>query len=143
MTNIPITMEQILSLSNFNKALNFLFIYFDIIFVCLFFAFLLFLFFGLLSGNMTKGYICFLAFCFLLLPATSMTALKISNSKLNENQMKLIKSVDDPKFQIFVTHFIEKEWATIYALEKTLEEIEINPDSENQKDVEFYKNIQP
>lgn len=65
----------------------------------------------------------------------------ISHAKLNENQIKLIKSVDDNEFQALVLKSIEQNGLTIGAFESALHEF--TPNEKIKKDIEFYNSVKP
>ena len=68
----------------------------------------------------------------------------ISHSKLNEDQIKLIKSVDDNEFQSLVLQSIEQDGVTIDAIDNVLKIKKFNPANQlKQKDIEFYKSVNP
>lgn len=68
----------------------------------------------------------------------------ISHSKLNEDQIKLIKSVNDTEFQSFVLQSIEQDGVTIGAVGSVLKIKKFDQANQlKQKDIEFYKSVKP
>lgn len=137
MTDTIITMEQILALSDFNKFFQFIYLNQSDIY---FFFFLAILFLWLKEvKNSLFIYFTSLSFFIVLI-----VCLFISHSKLNEDQIRLIKSVDDTEFQSLVLQSIEQDGVTIDAIDNVLKIKKFNPDNQlKQKDIEFYKNVKP
>lgn len=102
MTDTIITMEQILALSDLNKFFQFIYLNQSDIY---FFFFLAILFLWLKEvKNSLFIYFTSLSFFVVLI-----VCLFISHSKLNEDQIRLIKSVDDTEFQSLVLQSIENK----------------------------------
>ena len=137
MTESIITMEQILALSDLNKFFQFIYLHQSDIY---FFFFLAILFLWLKEvKNSLFIYFTSLSFFIVLI-----VCLFISHSKLNEDQIRLIKSVDDTEFQSLVLQSIEQDGVTIDAIDNVLKIKKFNPDNQlKQKDIEFYKNVKP
>lgn len=137
MTDTIITMEQILALSDLNKFFQFIYLNQSDIY---FFFFLAILFLWLKEvKNSLFIYFTSLSFFVVLI-----VCLFISHSKLNEDQIRLIKSVDDTEFQSLVLQSIEQDGVTIDAIDNVLKIKKFNPDNQlKQKDIEFYKNVKP
>lgn len=137
MTDTIITMEQILALSDLNKFFQFIYLNQSDIY---FFFFLIILFLWLKEVK-NSLFIYFTSASFFVV---LIVCLFISHSKLNENQIRLIKSVDDTEFQSLVLQSIEQDGVTIDAIDNVLKIKKFNPDNQlKQKDIEFYKSIQP
>ena len=137
MTESIITMEQILALSDLNRFFRFIYLHQSDIY---FFFFLAILFLWLKEvKNSLFIYFTSLSFFVVLI-----VCLFISHSKLNEDQIRLIKSVDDTEFQSLVLQSIEQDGVTIDAIDNVLKIKKFNPDNQlKQKDIEFYKNVKP
>ena len=137
MTNTIITMEQILALSDLNRFFQFIYLNQSGIY---FFFFLAILFLWLKEvKNSLFIYFTSISFFVVLI-----VCLFISHSRLNEDQIKLIKSVDDTEFQSLVLQSIEQDGVTIDAIDNVLKIKKFNPDNQlKQKDIEFYKNVKP
>lgn len=137
MTDTIITMEQILALSDLNKFFQFIYLNQSDIY---FFFFLTILFLWLKEVK-NSLFIYFTSASFFVV---LIVCLFISHSKLNEDQIRLIKSVDDTEFQSLVLQSIEQDGVTIDAIDNVLKIKKFNPDNQlKQKDIEFYKSIQP
>lgn len=137
MTESIITMEQILALSDLNKFFQFIYLNQSDIY---FFFFLTILFLWLKEVK-NSLFIYFTSASFFVV---LIVCLFISHSKLNEDQIRLIKSVDDTEFQSLVLQSIEQDGVTIDAIDNVLKIKKFNPDNQlKQKDIEFYKSIQP
>lgn len=144
MTDTIITMEQILALSDLNRFFQFIYLHQSDIY---FFFFLAILFLWLketknsLSGVKNSLSIYFVSISFFVV---LIVCLFISHSRLNEDQIKLIKSVDDTEFQSLVLQSIEQDGVTIDAIDNVLKIKKFNPANQlKQKDIEFYKSVQP
>ena len=137
MTESIITMEQILALSDLNKFFQFIYLNQSDIY---FFFFLAILFLWLKEvKNSLFIYFTSVSFFVVLI-----VCLFISHSKLNEDQIKLIKSVDDNEFQSLVLQSIEQDGVTIDAIDNVLKIKKFNPANQlKQKDIEFYKSVNP
>ena len=137
MTDTIITMEQILALSDLNKFFQFIYLNQSDIY---FFFFLAILFLWLKEvKNSLFIYFTSISFFVVLI-----VCLFISHSKLNEDQIKLIKSVDDNEFQSLVLQSIEQDGVTIGAIDNVLKIKKFTPANQlKQKDIEFYKSVQP
>lgn len=137
MNSISITMGQILALSDLNKFFQFIYLNQSDIY---FFFFLTILFLWLKEVK-NSLFIYFTSASFFVV---LIVCLFISHSKLNEDQIRLIKSVDDTEFQSLVLQSIEQDGVTIDAIDNVLKIKKFNPDNQlKQKDIEFYKSIQP
>lgn len=144
MTDTIITMEQILALSDLNRFFQFIYLHQSDIY---FFFFLAILFLWLketknsLSGVKNSLSIYFVSIGFFVV---LIICLLMSHARLNENQIKLIKSVDDNEFQSLVLQSIEQDGVTIGAIDNVLKIKKFNPANQlKQKDIEFYKSIKP
>lgn len=137
MTDTIITMEQILALSDLNRFLQFIYLHQSDIY---FFFFLAILFLWLKEvKNSIFIYFTSISFFVVLI-----VCLFISHSKLNEAQIKLIKSVDDAEFQSLVLQSIEQDGVTIGAIDSVLKIKKFDPANQlKQKDIEFYKSVKP
>lgn len=137
MTDTIITMEQILALSDLNRFFQFIYLHQSDIY---FFFFLAILFLWLKEvKNSLFIYFTSVSFFVVLI-----VCLFISHSKLNEDQIKLIKSVNDTEFQSLVLQFIEQEGVTIGAIDNVLKIKKFDPANQlKQKDIEFYKSVRP
>lgn len=128
MTDIPITMEQILALSNLHSFFQFVYLFRELIYVCIAISLILVLFWK--KGKIKKfdliPYFVVITFFVILI----ICAL-ISHTNLNENQIKLIKSVDDNEFQALVLKSIKQNGLTIGAFESALNEF--TPNEKNEK----------
>lgn len=134
MTESIITMEQILALSDLNRFFQFIYLNQSDIY---FFFFLAILFLWLKEvKNSLFIYFTSVSFFVVLI-----VCLFISHSKLNEDQIKLIKSVDDNEFQALVLKSIKQNGLTIGAFESALNEF--TPNEKMKKDIEFYNSVQP
>ena len=138
MIDIPITMEQILALSNLHSFFQFVYLFRELIYVCIAISLILVLFWK--KGKIKKfdpiPYFVVITFFVILI----ICAL-ISHTNLNENQIKLIKSVDDNEFQALVLKSIKQNGLTIGAFESALNEF--TPNEKMKKDIEFYNSVQP
>lgn len=137
MTESIITMKQILALSDLNKFFQFIYLNQSDIY---FFFFLAILFLWLKEvKNSLFIYLTSISFFVVLI-----VCLFISHSRLNEDQIKLIKSVDDTEFQSLVLQSIEQDGVTIDAIDNVLKIKKFNPANQlKQKDIEFYKSVNP
>lgn len=137
MTESIITMKQILALSDLNKFFQFIYLNQSDIY---FFFFLAILFLWLKEvKNSLFIYLTSISFFVVLI-----VCLFISHSRLNEDQIKLIKSVNDTEFQSLVLQSIEQDGVTIDAIDNVLKIKKFNPANQlKQKDIEFYKSVQP
>jgi hypothetical protein len=137
MTDTIITMEQILALSDLNRFFQFIYLHQSDIY---FFFFLSILFLWLKEVK-NSIFIYFVSISFFIV---LIMCLFISHAKLNENQIKLIKSVDDAEFQSLVLQFIEQDGVTIGAIGSVLKIKKFDPANQlKQKDIEFYKSVKP
>lgn len=137
MTESIITMEQILALSDLNRFFQFIYLNQSDIY---FFFFLAILFLWLKEvKNSLFIYFTSVSFFVVLI-----VCLFISHSKLNEDQIKLIKSVNDTEFQSFVLQSIEQDGVTIGAVGSVLKIKKFDQANQlKQKDIEFYKSVKP
>ena len=137
MTNTIITMEQILALSDLNRFFQFLYLHQSDIY---FFFFLAILFLWLKEvKNSISIYFTSISFFVVLI-----VCLLMSHARLNEDQIKLIKSVDDNEFQSLVLQSIEQDGVTIGAIDNVLKIKKFDPANQlKQKDIEFYNSVQP
>lgn len=137
MTESIITMEQILTLSDLNRFFRFIYLHKSDIY---FFFFLAIVFLWLKEVK-NSIYIYFVSICFFVV---LVICLLMSHARLNENQIKLIKSVNDTEFQSLVLQFIEQEGVTIGAIDNVLKIKKFDPANQlKQKDIEFYKSVRP
>lgn len=166
MTDTIITMEQILALSDLNKF--FQFIYLNIYWVCgvillmiIFSEFLDKLIIKTLKKLTFKPKIIMIPFCLLLAPCVLSIATYVDRTTLNENQIKLIKSINDPQFQADALNSVEEHGANILAIKQLIKLLADNsyqqvanvkphkitkrydPYQEKLDSIEFYKSIQP
>lgn len=137
MTESIITMEQILALSDLNRFFRFIYLHQSDIY---FFFFLAIVFLWLKEVK-NSIYIYFVSICFFVV---LVICILMSHARLNENQIKLIKSVNDTEFQSLVLQFIEQEGVTIGAIDNVLKIKKFDPANQlKQKDIEFYKSVRP
>lgn len=139
MIDIPITMEQILALSNLHSFFQFIYLYRKPIYLCIAVTLMLIFFFKE-KGKIKKSALLpeFVAITFFV---TLIICALMSYARLNENQIKLIKSVDDNEFQALVLKSIKQNGLTIGAFESALNEFV--PNEKMKKDIEFYNSVQP
>ena len=138
MTDIPITMEQILALSNFHSFFQFVYLFHKPIYLCIAFSLMLVLF---LKKDKIKKFDLIPEFLVITFFVILIICALISHTNLNENQIKLIKSVDDNEFQALVLKSIKQNGLTIGAFESALNEF--TPNEKMKKDIEFYNSVQP
>lgn len=138
MTDIPITMEQILALSNLHSFFQFVYLFRELIYVCIAISLILVLFW---KKGKIKKFDLIPYFVVITFFVTLIICALISHAKLNENQIKLIKSVDDNEFQALVLKSIEQNGLTIGAFENALNKF--TPDRKIKEDIEFYKSVKP
>ena len=168
MTDIQITMEQILTLSDLNKF--FQFIYLNIYWVCglillmvIFSEFLDKLIIKTLGKLTFKPKIIMIPFCLLLFPCVLSIATYVDRITLNENQIKLIKSINNPQFQADVLNSVEEHGAYIFAIKQPIKLLALadssyqqvtnvklhkitkryDPYQEKLDSIEFYKSVNP
>lgn len=138
MTDTPITMEQILALSNLHSFFQFVYLFRELIYVCIAISLILVLFW---KKGKIKKFDLIPYFVVITFFVTLIICALISHAKLNENQIKLIKSVDDNEFQALVLKSIEQNGLTIGAFENALNKF--TPDRKIKEDIEFYKSVKP
>lgn len=139
MTDIPITMEQILALSNFHSFFQFIYLNRKPIYLCI--AVTLILIFIFKEKGKIKKSALFPEFVAIIFFVTLIICALMSYAQLNENQIKLIKSVDDNEFQALVLKSIKQNGLTIGAFESALNEF--TPNEKMKKDIEFYNSVKP
>lgn len=166
MTDTIITMEQILALSDLNKF--FQFVYLNIYWVCglillmvIFSEFLDKLIIKTLGKLTFKPKIIMIPFCLLLFPCVLSIATYVDRTTLNENQIKLIKSINNPQFQADALNSIEEHGAYIFAIKQPIKLLadssyqrvtnvkphkitkRYDPYQEKLDSIEFYKSVKP
>ena len=166
MTDTIITMEQILTLSDLNKF--FQFIYLNIYWVCglillmaIFSEFLDKLIIKTLGKLTFKPKIIMFPFYLLLFPCVLSIATYVDRTTLNENQIKLIKSINDPQFQADALNSVEEHGAYIFAIKQPIKLLadssyqqvtnvkphkitkRYDPYQEKLDSIEFYKSVNP
>lgn len=138
MTDISITMEQILALSNLHSFFQFVYLFRELIFVCIAVSLILVLFF---KKGIIKTFDLIPYFLVITFFVTLIICALMSYARLNENQIKLIKSIDDNEFQALVLKSIKQNGLTIGAFESALNEF--TPNEKMKKDIEFYQSVKP
>lgn len=138
MTDISITIEQILALSNLHSFFQFIYLYRKPIYLCIAVSLMLVLFW---KKDKIKKFDLIPYFVVITFFVTLIICAFISHARLNENQIKLIKSVDDNEFQALVLKSIKQNGLTIGAFESALNEF--TPNEKMKKDIEFYNSVQP
>ena len=135
MTDIPITMEQILALSDFNEMFQFLFIHRIAVLLTLAVLALIVLPISFYGSKITN--IISLTFCVIMVTAVGIFTY-IDLSFLNENQIKLIKSIDNPKFQSIMLDNVQRDGARLRAFRLSLNSLE---DDEKQENIELFNKV--
>ena len=108
-----------------------------------------------------KPKIIMIPFCLLLAPCVLSIATYVDRTALNENQIKLIKSINDPQFQADALNSVEEHGANILAIKQLIKLLadssyqqvtNVNPHKitkrydpyqEKLDSIEFYKSVQP
>ena len=135
MTDIPITMEQILALSDLNEMLQFL--YLHGLAVVLTVAVLALIALPICLMESTIANIISLTICAII--ATTIGILTyIDLSFLNENQIKLIKSIDNPKFQSIMLDNVQRDGARLKTFRFLLDSLK---DDEKQENIELFNKV--
>ena len=166
MTDTIITMEQILALSDLNKF--FQFIYLNIYWVCgvillivIFSEFLDKLIIKTLEKLTFKPKIIMILFYLLVFPCVLSIATYVDRTTLNENQIKLIKSINNSQFQADVLNSVEEHGAYVFAIKQPIKLLadssyqqvtnvkphkitkRYDPYQEKLDSIEFYKSVNP
>ena len=110
-----------------------------------------------------KPKIIMFSFYLLLFPCVLSIATYVDRTALNENQIKLIKSINDPQFQADVLNSVEEHGAYIFAIKQPIKLLALadssyqqvtnvkphkitkryDPYREKLDSIEFYKSVQP
>ena len=138
MTDIPITMEQILALSDFNEMFQFLYLHELAISLTVAVLALITLptlpiaFYESRIANIISLTVC------AIIATTIGTLTYIDLSFLNENQIKLIKSIDNPKFQSIMLDNVQRNGARLRTFRFSLDSLK---DDEKQENIELFNKV--
>ena len=135
MIDIPITIEQILTVSDLNEMFQFLFIHRIAVLLTLAVLALIVLPISFYGSKITN--IISLTFCVIMVTAVGIFTY-IDLSFLNENQIKLIKSIDNPKFQSIMLDNVQRDGARLRAFRLSLNSLE---DDEKQENIELFNKV--
>lgn len=135
MTDIPITIEQILTVSDLNEMFQFLFIHRIAVLLTLAVLALIVLPISFYGSKITN--IISLTFCVIMVTAVGIFTY-IDLSFLNENQIKLIKSINNPKFQSIMLDNVQRDGARLRAFRLSLNSLE---DDEKQENIELFNKV--
>lgn len=135
MTDIPITMEQILALSDFNKMFQFLYLHGLAVSLTVAVLALITLPVALYESRIAN--IISLTVC-VIIATTIGTLAYIDLSFLNENQIKLIKSIDNPKFQSIMLDNVQRDGARLRTFRFLLDSLK---DDEKQENIELFNKV--
>lgn len=135
MTESIITMEQILTVSDLNEMFQFLFIHRIAVLLTLAVLALIVLPISFYGSKITN--IISLTFCVIMVTAVGIFTY-IDLSFLNENQIKLIKSIDNPKFQSIMLDNVQRDGARLRAFRLSLNSLE---DDEKQENIELFNKV--
>ena len=135
MIDIPITIEQILTVSDLNEMFQFLFIHRIAVLLTLAVLALIVLPISFYGSKITN--IISLTFCVIMVTTIGIFTY-IDLSFLNENQIKLIKSIDNPKFQSIMLDNVQRDGARLRAFRFSLNSLE---DNEKQESIELFNKV--
>ena len=135
MIDIPITIKQILTVSDLNEMFQFLFIHRIAVLLTLAVLALIVLPISFYGSKITN--IISLTFCVIMVTAVGIFTY-IDLSFLNENQIKLIKSIDNPKFQSIMLDNVQRDGAILRAFRLSLNSLE---DDEKQENIELFNKV--
>lgn len=137
MTDVPMTIEQVLVLSDLNEVFQFLFIHRIAVLLTLAVLILITIPISLYESKIAN--IISLTVCVII--ATTIGAFThIDLSFLNENQIKLIKSIDNPKFQSIMLDNVQSGGARLRAFRLSLNSLN---DNEKQQSIELFNKVAP
>ena len=133
---IQIDLEQIFALSDINWLFKFIYLHDYWLFG---FAFALL---PLLAIKKLKKYhFIFLTAWAVILASIMFVSMNIESQFLNENQIKLIKSVDNQSFQSFIQETTQRDGATFKMIHDVFSPL--TGQKNKMESIEFYKSIQP
>lgn len=139
MNSISITMGQILALSDLNKFFQFIYLnqywFYGATLLAIFLS-------AIFEKRIVKPKRIVIPFCLLSIGVFGAVA-HANSTALNENQIKLIKSINDPQFQSDALNSVEEHGANIYAISGLLKPVVNNSYKEKLDSIEFYKRVQP
>ena len=133
---IQIDLEQIFALSDINWLFKFIYLHDYWLFG---FAFALL---PLLAIKKLKKYhFIFLTTWAVILASIMFVSMNIESQFLNENQIKLIKSVDNQSFQSFIQETTQRDGATFKMIHDVFSPL--TGKKNKMESIEFYKKVKP
>lgn len=137
MTDVPMTIEQVLALSDLNEVFQFLFIHRIAVLLTLAVLTLIALPIALIESKIAN--IISLTVC-VIIATTIGIFTHIDLSFLNENQIKLIKSIDNSRFQSIMLDNVQIGGARLKAFRLSLNSLN---DNEKQQSIELFNKVVP
>lgn len=133
---IQIDIEQIFALSDISRLFQFIYLHDYWLFG---FAFALLPLIAI--KKLKKYHFTFFTTWFVILLSVILVEKNIKSQFLNENQIKLIKSVKNQSFQSFIQERTQRDGATFKMIDYVFSPL--TGKKNEMESIEFYKNIQP